>query len=65
MDISHDIQARTREITNRIAPQIENVRESLTTFNDQAVKYVKQKPVVAVVGAIAVGYLIGRIVSRL
>ena len=40
-------------------------RDKLATYNDQAAKYVRANPVPSIVGAVVVGFIVGRIISRL
>ncbi|HVY61794.1 MAG TPA: hypothetical protein VHF22_09085 [Planctomycetota bacterium] len=64
MDIPRNIQETTHDLTNRIAPQIDAVRERLDGFTERAATYIRRNPTQSLVGAIVVGYLLGRIISR-
>lgn len=57
-------QDRAREIQERIVPQIEEARRNLTDFNQRAVSFIRANPGTCLVGAVALGFLIGRIASR-
>lgn len=43
---------------------LERAREELDHYVERASDFIRERPVVAVVGAVAVGWLIGRIASR-
>lgn len=66
MDISpRHITETTREIGERIRPGLETIQERLGVAGDEAVKFIRERPGVALIGAIAVGFLFGRLVSRI
>lgn len=64
MEITSQLEDTAREIEERVRPQIEQAKQRLTDFNDTAVSYIKENPGKCLIGAIAAGYLIGRIASR-
>ena len=45
-------------------PQIDEARRKLESMNTSAISFIKENPGKCLVGAIAVGYLIGKIASR-
>jgi hypothetical protein len=52
------------EITNRFAPQIEGVRHAVETYGEEATKVIRKNPGASLVGALALGFIVGRIISR-
>jgi ElaB/YqjD/DUF883 family membrane-anchored ribosome-binding protein len=58
------IQDRAREIQDRIVPQIDEARRNLVDFNTRAVSFIRANPGTCLIGAIAVGFLVGRLASR-
>ena len=58
------IQDRAREIQERIVPQIDEARRNLVDFNNRAVSFIRANPGTCLLGAVAVGFLIGKIASR-
>lgn len=48
----------------RVGPQIEQMRDTLEQFNQKAVRLMREKPGLCLLGAVAAGYLVGRLVSR-
>jgi len=64
MEMTDQIEQTAREIGDRVRPQIEQARRKLTNINDQAVSYIKENPGKCLMGAIAAGFIIGRIARR-
>jgi len=64
MEMTDKIEETAREIGARVRPQIEEARKRVSSMNDSAIAYIKENPGKCVVGAIAVGYLIGKLASR-
>jgi len=64
MEMTDQIEQTARELGDRVRPQIEQARKKLTTFNDEAVSYIKENPGRCLLGAIAAGFIIGRIARR-
>jgi len=64
MEMTEKIEETARELGARVRPQVEEARRRLSTMNESAVEYIKENPGKCLVGAIAVGYLIGKIASR-
>jgi ElaB/YqjD/DUF883 family membrane-anchored ribosome-binding protein len=64
MEMTEQIEQRAREIGDRVRPQIENARRRLETVNDQVTDYIKENPGKCVLGAVALGFLIGKIARR-
>ena len=53
-----------KEIQQRFAPQIEQAKQRLTDINNQVTGFIKKNPGTCLLGAVAVGYLIGKLASR-
>jgi ElaB/YqjD/DUF883 family membrane-anchored ribosome-binding protein len=64
MEITHDIGDTARELGARVRPQIENAKQKLSSMNETVTSYIKENPGKCVLGAIAVGFLIGKIARR-
>jgi len=64
MEMTDQIEATAREIGDRVRPQIEDAKRRLTSLNDQAIGYIKKNPGTCLVGAVALGFLIGKIARR-
>ncbi len=57
-------QERAREIQERIVPQIDEARRNLVDLNTRAVSFIRANPGTCLIGAIAVGFLVGKLASR-
>ncbi len=58
------IQDRARELQERLVPQIDEARRSLMDLNSRAVSFIRANPGTCLLGAVAAGFIIGRIASR-
>jgi ElaB/YqjD/DUF883 family membrane-anchored ribosome-binding protein len=64
MEMTERLEETARELGERVRPQIENAKQRLSSLNDSATDYIKENPGKCLVGALAIGYLIGKIASR-
>ena len=64
MEMTEQIEKAAQQIEDRFRPQIEEAKKKVSDLNDQAVSYIKENPGKCLLGAIAVGYVIGRIARR-
>ena len=64
MEMTERLEDTARELGERVRPQIENAKQRLSSLNDSATDYIKENPGKCLVGALAIGYLIGKIASR-
>ena len=44
--------------------QIQAAKDAMGDFNEKALHFIKERPGLCLVGAVAVGFVVGRIVSR-
>jgi ElaB/YqjD/DUF883 family membrane-anchored ribosome-binding protein len=58
--LTEQLEERYHELEDRVA----EVRERLDAANDRAVHFIQENPGLAILGAVGVGYLIGRLASR-
>lgn len=58
------IQDRARELAERVGPQIEQARENLTELNTRVTSFIRQNPGTCLIGALAFGFIVGKIASR-
>ena len=56
----HELTKSVREIEERVS----GVGDSLTDLNEQAVRFIAERPAAAIGIAFGVGYLIGKLASR-
>jgi ElaB/YqjD/DUF883 family membrane-anchored ribosome-binding protein len=64
MEMTDKIEETAREIGARVRPQIEEARRKFSSLNSSATAYIKENPGKCVVGAIALGFLIGKLAGR-
>ena len=58
------IQDRAREIQERIVPQLEEARRNLVDLNSRTISFIRANPGTCLLGAVAMGFLIGKLASR-
>jgi ElaB/YqjD/DUF883 family membrane-anchored ribosome-binding protein len=64
MEMTEKIEETAREIGARVKPQIEQAKRRVEELNTSAVAYIKENPGKCLVGAVAVGFLIGKLAGR-
>jgi ElaB/YqjD/DUF883 family membrane-anchored ribosome-binding protein len=64
MDLTKDLEGTAREIRRRIRPQVREAARRLDTLNDDVTDYVRENPGKCLLGALAVGVIIGKLASR-
>jgi hypothetical protein len=58
------LQDKARQIQDNVLPQIDEARRSLGDLNTRAVSFIRANPGTCLLGAVAVGFIVGRIASR-
>ncbi len=64
MEMTEQFEKAAHEIEDRFRPQIEEAKKKVSDLNDSAVSYIKKNPGKCLLGAVAIGYIIGRIARR-
>jgi len=64
MEGTQQLQDKARELQERIGPGFDQAKENLTELNERVVGFIKENPGTCLLGAVAVGFLVGRLVSR-
>lgn len=65
MDTStQQLQDKAREMQARLAPQLEEARQNLSDLNVRLQSFIRERPGTCLVGAVAIGFLVGKIASR-
>ncbi|OJT20459.1 hypothetical protein BO221_31125 [Archangium sp. Cb G35] len=65
MDVnSQQLQDKARQIQENLLPQLDEARRNLEDMNTRAVSFIRANPGTCLLGAVAVGFIIGRIASR-
>jgi hypothetical protein len=64
MEMTREMEDTAREISERVRPQIEEAKRRLGKINEKVTGFVKEHPGKCLIGALAVGYIVGKIASR-
>jgi ElaB/YqjD/DUF883 family membrane-anchored ribosome-binding protein len=64
MEMTEQIEATVREVGARVRPQVEEARRRLLNANTDVTDYIKENPGRCLMGALAIGFLIGKIARR-
>jgi ElaB/YqjD/DUF883 family membrane-anchored ribosome-binding protein len=65
MDINpQHLQDKARQLQENMLPQLEEARRNLEDMNTRVVSFVRANPGTCLLGAVAVGFIVGRLASR-
>ena len=64
MEMTDQIEATVREVGFRVRPQIEEAKKRLSDLDETVTDYIKENPGKCLIGALAVGFLIGKIARK-
>jgi ElaB/YqjD/DUF883 family membrane-anchored ribosome-binding protein len=64
MEATEQLQEKREELQNRLGTQLEEARRNLQDLNARITEFVRQRPGVCLLGALAFGFVVGRIASR-
>ena len=64
MDLAKDIEDTAREVRRRARPRLRELQRRAEDFNDDAVTYIKDNPIKCLLGAVALGVIIGKAARR-
>ncbi len=53
-----------RDLQERLAPKLEEAKERLADANEKVKGFIRENPGVTLLGAVAIGFVIGRLASR-
>lgn len=59
-----ELPEQLKELQERFAPQLEGAMEQVTEVNEQVKSFIRKNPGTVLLGAAAVGFLIGRWAAR-
>lgn len=60
----HPAEQMLHSVEERVMPQLEMARERLEDLNTQIVTFVRERPGTCLVGALAVGFVVGKLAAR-
>jgi hypothetical protein len=64
MEMTDQIEATARELGDRVRPQLEDAKRRLLSTNDKVIAYIKENPGTCLLGAVALGFIVGKIARR-
>jgi ElaB/YqjD/DUF883 family membrane-anchored ribosome-binding protein len=64
MEATEQLQEKREELQNRLGTQLEEAKRNLQDLNARITEFVRQRPGVCLLGALAFGFVVGRIASR-
>lgn len=65
MDINpQQMQEKARQLQENVVPQLEEARRNLEDLNQRVTDFIRANPGTCLLGAVAVGFIVGRIASR-
>lgn len=63
MEIREKLENAASGVEARVRPEVDVVKERLAEVNAKVVSFIKAYPAQCLVGAVAIGFLVGRIAS--
>ena len=64
MEITKELDDTARAIEDKVRPQVDEAKRRLGELNEEVMRYIKRNPGKSLLGALAIGYVIGRIARR-
>jgi ElaB/YqjD/DUF883 family membrane-anchored ribosome-binding protein len=65
MDVNpQQLQDKARQLQENLLPQLDEARRNLEDVNTRVVSFIRANPGTCLLGAVAVGFIVGRIASR-
>lgn len=62
--ISQKVNNDVADTEARLASQVDHALEALSELNTKVVNFVQERPTTCLIGALAFGFIVGRIASR-
>ncbi len=53
-----------RRVAERLGPQLDQARQGLADLNGKITTFIRQNPGMCLLGAVALGFVVGKIASR-
>jgi ElaB/YqjD/DUF883 family membrane-anchored ribosome-binding protein len=64
MDNTGDLESALREASEQVKPRLDEAKRQLSSWNQRATTYVKENPGKCLLGALALGFVVGKIARR-
>lgn len=52
------------DLASSVEPHLQNAQQNLMRLNEHALTFVRERPVTCLVGAVAIGFVVGKIAAR-
>jgi ElaB/YqjD/DUF883 family membrane-anchored ribosome-binding protein len=63
-NVQQGMQSRAEELQQRLGPQLEQAKQNLSELNLRVSTFIRHNPGTCLLGALAIGFVVGRIASR-
>ena len=60
----HDGRQKVEDFAREASAQVEHAKVVFDDLNDRALAFIRERPGTALLGALAIGYLVGKIASK-
>jgi len=64
MEARSGIESKARQLQSRVGPEIREAAKGLEDLNARIVSFIRQRPGTCLLGALALGFIVGKIASR-
>jgi ElaB/YqjD/DUF883 family membrane-anchored ribosome-binding protein len=64
MELTKDLEDTAREVRRHMRPRVRDAQRRLDDLNEDVTAYIRENPLKCLLGAVAVGVLIGKLASR-
>jgi ElaB/YqjD/DUF883 family membrane-anchored ribosome-binding protein len=64
MEATEQLQQKGQELQQRLGTQIEEAKRNLQDLNQRITEFVRKRPGACLLGALAFGFVVGRIAAR-
>jgi ElaB/YqjD/DUF883 family membrane-anchored ribosome-binding protein len=64
MELTKDLEDTARDVQRRMRPRVREVKRQMEDLNEDVTSYVRKNPVKCLLGALAVGVIIGKLARR-
>ncbi len=59
-----DLQDRARELQEQLGPGLMQARENLNEMNRRVATFIRENPGTCLLGAVAIGFVVGKLAAR-
>ena len=64
MEARSNVESKARELQSRVGPETREAARGLGDLNARIVNFIRQRPGACLFGALAFGFIVGKIASR-